>query len=242
MASNRIKITGVLAGNYSFDRPAFGYGTETVTIYKIAGNDGKTYVWKTTGDLGMQIEVPFETRGAYLYDPDKRKAWVWRSPNKGDTVTITAAVKGESEYKGEQQTELQRCKLLEIIEKPEEPKPVAREIAPLADGDQKIRMQYRQYKEHYADCETVPGSFYQDDFGSFIDVIVRAGRMKNSGVRGEHFAGYEIEFTENGKTQACTYRAVCEDNALKRAQKDFPNGTGFNCRKVYFYNDYHRTF
>lgn len=236
MASNRIKITGVLTGNYSFDRPAFGYGTETVTIYKIAGNDGKTYVWKTTGDLGMQIEVPFETRGAYLYDSDRRKAWVWRSPNKGDTVTITAAVKGETEYKGEPQIELQRCKVLEIIEKPEEPKPAKREIAPLQDGDQIIQMPYKQFKDHYADCETVPGSFFRDENtgDSFIDVVVRVGRMKASGVRGKHFHGFEIEFTDKtGKYGFSPYRAVSIENAIKQAKKDFPDCTGFNCRKIY---------
>ena len=96
MASNRITIKGVLTGDYSFERPAYVYGMETVTIYKIAGEDGKTYVWKTTASLGMQFEVPFETVGAYLYDSEKRKAWAWQCAEKGDTVTITATVKAET--------------------------------------------------------------------------------------------------------------------------------------------------
>ena len=180
MATNRIKITGVLTGDYSFERPAFGYGTETVTIYKIAGEDGKMYVWKTTGCLGMNVEVPFETRGAILYDSDKRKAWVWESPERGDTVKITAAIKCESEYKGEPQTEIQRVKVSEIIRKPEEPKKPVREIAPIQDGDRIIEMPYKQFKDHYSDCETVPGSFRRDEHNgnSYIEVVVRAGRMK----------------------------------------------------------------
>jgi hypothetical protein len=235
MASERIKMTGVLTGDYSFERPAFGYGTETVTIYKISGEDGKTYIWKTTGCLGMNVEVPFETRGAYLYDSDKRKAWMWESPDKGDTVTFTASIKCESEYKGEPQTELQRVKVVAIERKPEEHKPAKREIAPLQDGDMAIEMPYRQFKEHYSDCETMPDSFRRDEHNgnSYITVVVRAGRMKASGVRGKHFHGFEIEFTDGGKYGFCSYRAVSTENAIKQARKDFPNAEGFRCRRIY---------
>ena len=238
MASNRIKVTGILTGDYSFERPAYGYGysTETVTIYKITGNDGKIYVWKTTGSLNMQVEVPFETRCAYCYDSEKRKAWVLESPEKGDTVSIAFSVKCESEYKGDPQTEIQRVKLLSIERKPQEEKPSKREIAPLAEGDRIITMDYKRFKDHYSDCETVPGSFYRDEHNgcSYIDVVVRSGRMKASGVRGKHFAGYEIEWTEDGKTVFTPYRAVSIENAIKHAQKDFPEGKDFHCRKIYF--------
>ena len=235
MASNRIKATGILTGDYSFERPAFGYGMETVTIYKITAEDGTVYVWKTTGSLGRQIEVPYETRGAYLYDSDKHVAYEWESPNKGDALTFTASVKGTSEYKGEQQTELQRVKVVDIIRKPVEPEKPVHEIAPLAEGDRIIEMPYKQFKDHYADCETVPGSFRRDDYNgnSYIEVVVRAGRMKASGVRGKHFHGFEIEFTNNGKYGFCSYRAVSTENAIKQAQKDFPNAEGFRCRRIY---------
>lgn len=244
MASNRIKVTGVLTGNYSFERPAYGYYNrmETVTIYKITSEDGKVYVWKTTGSLYMQIEVPYETRGAFSYDSDKHVAYMLESPDKGDTVTITASVKGESEYKGEAQTEIQRVKLLEIIRKEEEKAEAQEQDLTLADGDMIIEMPYRQFKEHYSDCETVKGSFFRDENtgDSTIKVIIRSGRMKASGVRGQHFAGYEIEWFENGEKCFSSFRAVSEENALKQARKMFPNGTDYNCRKVYFHRGYHK--
>lgn len=243
MASNRITMTGVLTGDYSFERPAFGYGMETVRIYKITGEDEKVYVWKTTGVLGMNIEVPYGTRGCYLTDERKHVSYNWQGVSRGDKITFTASVKGESEYKGEPQTEIQRVKVTAIVKKPEEPKKPAREIAPLQEGDREIEMPYKQFKDHYSDCETVPGSFRRDAHNggnSYITVIVRAGRMKASGVRGKHFAGYEVEFTVNGKYGFCTYRAVSDENAIKQAQKDFPDGEGFNIRHVYFHRGYHR--
>ena len=224
MASNRIKATGVLTGKYSFERPAYGYGTETVSIYKITGEDGTVYVWKTTGVLGMQYEVPYGTLGAYLIDSEKEKAWAWRSPSKGDTITFTASVKGISEYKGEEQTELQRVKVTEIISKPE-PEHKKREIAPLEAGDQVIKMPYKQYKDHYSDCETVPNSFFRDEHtgDSTIDVVVRAGRLKASGVRGQKFMNYIFTGTENGKAGTYSAWAVCEGNARKQLAKSFPD-------------------
>ena len=239
MASNRVTINGILSGVHSFERPAFGYFNrmETVHIYKISSEDGKVYVWKTTGHLDRQVAVPFETRGAYLYDESKNLAYMLESPDKGDTVKITASIKGESEYKGEMQIELQRVKLLDIIRKEEEIKEESKEQdLTLADGDQILEMPYKQYKEHYSDCETVKGSFFRDEHtgDSFIKVIIRNGRMKASGVRGKHFSGYEIEWFEDGKKCFSSFRAVSEDNALKQAMKAFPNGTNYNCRKVFF--------
>lgn len=236
MASARIEITGKLTGEYSYERPSFGYGMETVRIYKIVAGD-KVYVWKTTGLLDMQIEVPYETRCAYCYDDEKHKAYILESPDKGDTVTIKATIKGETEYNGEQQTEIQRVKLTGIIRKEvvkqEEKKPADLE---LHDGDEVLTMDYKRYKEHYADCETVAGSFYRDEYTqvAYIKVIVRAGRMKASGVRGKRFSGYQIGFTDkNGEYKHCSFRAVSEENALKQAVKAFPDCTNFNCNKIW---------
>ena len=229
MASNRITIKGILSGEYSFERPSFGYGygTETVTIYKISSEDGKVYVWKTTGSLSKQVEVPFETRGAYLYDSDKHVAYMLESPDKGDAVKITASIKGESEYKGEMQTELQRVKLLDIIRKEEVKVELKKQDLTLADGDQILEMPYKQYKEHYSDCETVKGSFFRDEFTgeSKIKVIIRNGRMKASGVRGQKFMYYIFNGTENGRLHTFCAWAVCEENARKQLTKEFPHVT-----------------
>ena len=76
-------------------------------------------------------------------------------------------------------------------------------------------MYYGQYKKHYADCETVPGSY--DKQTKSIEVIIPDGRMKASGVRGKRFHGYQIGLTDkNGKHYYCTYKAISEENAMKR--------------------------
>lgn len=259
MASNRIKVTGVLTGKYSFERPAYaGFGSmETVNIYKITGEDGKVYVWKTTGILSKTEYTDHETfisGWGYTWVDARGRNYYNNFITKGSKIVITASVKGESTYKGEQQTEIQRVKVEEIIfhaeseqeriERLEAEKEARKNelLESLKDGDRAIEMPYKQFKDHYADCETVPGSFRRDERNgdSYITIVVREGRMKNSGVRGQHFAGYEIEFTENGKVGFSTFRAVNEENAIKQAQKEFPEGTDFHCRKVYFHRGYHR--
>lgn len=76
------------------------------------------------------------------------------------------------------------------------------------------RMHYSQYKQHYADCETVPGSY--DKVTKTILVLLPEGRVKPSGVRGKKFKGYQIGMTmQDGKHGYCSYRAVCEENAMK---------------------------
>ena len=120
MASNRITIKGILSGVHSFERPSFGYGMETVHIYKISAEDGKVYVWKTTS--AMVMEIPYTGKEGYHNFEDRKGNPIdYTLPNKGDTVTVTASIKGESEYKGEKQTEIQRVKVTDIIrkEKPE---------------------------------------------------------------------------------------------------------------------------
>lgn len=224
MASNRITIKGILSGVHSFERPSFGYGMETVHIYKISAEDGTVYVWKTTSAMAM--EIPYSGQvGCHCFEDRKGNPIDYTHPNKGDTVTITASIKGESEYKGEKQTEIQRVKVTDITrkEKPE----VKKQDLTLADGDQILEMPYKQYKEHYSDCETVKGSFFRDEHtgDSLIKVIVRNGRMKASGVRGQKFMNYIFNGTENGKTFTFCAWAVSEANARKQMTKEFPNVT-----------------
>ena len=248
MASNRIKVTGVLTGKYSFERPAYaGFGRmETVTIYKITGEDGKVYVWKTaTASLGMEVEAPYETNlNVYYYDDRKHVAIIWEGADKGDKFVFTASVKGESFYKGEQQTEIQRVKVVEFIYRPvkrAEDEKAAKKRAQLdsiGENDLVWTMPYRQYKAHYADCETIIDSYteYENDYGhhyeyspATIKVIIRDGRLKNSGVRGKHFSNYWIEFTLNGDYTRCEcFRAVCVENAIEQAKKLHPDGTYFH--------------
>ena len=89
------------------------------------------------------------------------------------------------------------------------------EKAKKLDNVRIVNMRYGVYKERYADCKTVKGTY--DERWKSIDVIVPNGRMKPSGVRGKHFHGYELWLEdENGKFGYCTYRAVSSENAMKQ--------------------------
>lgn len=228
----RIETTVTLTGDYSFTRRAYsGFRDETVHIYKMTDTEGNVYVWKTTAHLKMET---------ILGNPEDESREVdTYFPRKGDVISIKATVKGETEYKGEPQTEVNRVVVTEVISKYEVAVTKAKaekqkQSVDLEAGDRIVEMFYRNYKKHYADCETIEGS-YDDEFG-IIKVIVRAGRMKPSGTRGEHFKGYELQ-NELGHTT--TYRAVCEDNAIKRANKEHPGHT-WECIHIYDHRAVHR--
>lgn len=235
----RIEITVTMKGIYSYEAPAYGYGYETRYIYNMLGEDGTVYVWKTTAYMGLYVD---DKNGHFC-----NSKGVWQEfygINKGDVIRITASVKGESEYKGEPQTELTRVKVVERLfaaeTYEERQKRIAAEKAQKAQeqrdsltGQDFIwRMPYKQYKEHYSDCETVAGSFARNPKSvCTIEVIVREGRLKASGVRGEHYSGYRLQ---NEEGEQVVYRAVKEENAIRRAEKDF--GGKWECIKVYDYN------
>ena len=152
---------------------------------KMTDEDGKVYVWKTTAHLMKET---------LLGNPKDEVCEVdTYFPQRGDVFIIRATVKGESEYKGETQTEINRVVVTEIVSKfvkqVEERAEKQKQTVDLEAGDQIVEMPYKAYKTHYADCEIVEGS-YNDEWRT-IKVIVRAGRMKPSGVRGEHFFGYD---------------------------------------------------
>jgi len=240
--ADRIEAVVTMTNIYSYTRPAYGYGYEDAYIYTMTGQDGKTYVWKTTSYMG--VEVPSETGSIYYSTGKKKGTYTFVEIRKGDVIKITAAVKGEGEYKGQPQTELARVKVVEVISGGKTPEQIEAErlakieakkqeqMASLA-GDDFIwkRMPYKQYKEHYSDCETVCDSFEKTRFGSYIDVIIREGRLKESGVRGQHYSGYECTNSDGMKV---TYKAVCEDNAIRRAEKEF-GGEGWVCTHIYQY-------
>ena len=81
-------------------------------------------------------------------------------------------------------------------------------------------MLYRRYKQHYADCETVAGSY--DKEHKTIKVLIPDGRMKPSGTRGHSY--HYIEFTgietATGRKVRCTIKGTCRANAIKRLPTD----------------------
>lgn len=207
-----------LVGEYSFVS-YFGYKEIETCIYKMEDSEGNVFVWKTSSLLGMDKE---DSRGNCFLDTVKR----------GDTAKIKATVKEHSEYKGTEQTVLSRVKVVSISHVPTkyeiaESKKIE-QIKSLKEGDFIWNMPYRQYKEHYADCETLANSYVYED--ATIGVIIRKGRLVNSGVRGKHFSGYQ--FTVDG-AYVCCYRAVSEENAEKRCRADFPNAVSVVCSRIY---------
>ena len=78
------------------------------------------------------------------------------------------------------------------------------------------RMLYSRYKQHYADCDTVIGSY--DKSNKTIEVLIPEGRMKPSGVRGKTYSYIEFKGVEKitGRLVRCTIKATCRQNAIKR--------------------------
>lgn len=229
----KIKADVTVVGIYEYTSYAFSYYGTTSYIYTMKDADGNVLVWKTTSYMSVKTD-----------EKDWHGDDVYYGIRKNDKISITGTVKEHSTYKDEEQTVLNRVKV-KLIEKTitwEEKVAMKQEeqIATLSEEDFIWTMPYKQYKEHYSDCETLYGSYNKHEDESVrthqfipasIDVIIRKGRLKASGVRGEHFSGYQME---NEIGQRITYRAVNEDNALKRVQKDFPEHT-WQCVRIYNY-------
>ncbi len=219
---DKITVEVVMSNIYEYEDYSFNYRGTTHYIYSMTDSDGNVLVWKTTKCMSEQV-----------------KAGHWHYVRKGDRLQITGSVKEHSVYKETEQTVLQRVKVkfLEIALSWEEKQSIKQEeqLSSLTGGDFVWEMPYKQYKEHYSDCETVANSFQARDIRtdkpSMISVIIREGRLKNSGVRGMHFCGYMMENEEGRKI---TYRAVSEENALKRVLKEFPNHE-WKCTQVFEY-------
>ena len=81
-------------------------------------------------------------------------------------------------------------------------------------------MPYKKYKQHYADCKTVPGSY--NKFSKMIKVLVPEGRKKPSGVRGQSYSYIWFEGTENntGRRVRICIKAISIDHAIKRLPSD----------------------
>ena len=83
------------------------------------------------------------------------------------------------------------------------------------------RMKYNQYKKHYADCKTVPGTY--DTIEKSIIVLIPEGRMKKSGVRGQRYNYYRFSGIDKktGKKVGTTVKAITGENAMKQLLRDY---------------------
>lgn len=228
---DRITADVKIVSIFEYQDYKFSYYGATRYIYTMRDDAGNVLVYKS---------------GAYLtIKPGDKDRWgnpIETGIRRGDKISISGTVKDHSEYKGTKQTVLQRVRVKALIERQPtkqelEDKKREEQIASLADGDFRWRMPYRQYKEHYSDCEILAGSFDDgcDSRGrkiaeTTVEVIIRDGRLKNSGVRGKHFYGFEFR-TDNGGL-VC-YRAVSEENARKRMLKDYPESGSWECNHIY---------
>ena len=221
----RFELKLTLKGAYEYTK-SFGWTVSDATIYKFVDDSNNILIWNTTSVLGIDRE-------------DADGNLVFEGVNVGDSCTIKATIKEFSEYKGEEQVVLNRCKVVSIEHAP---KKMTKEeffelkrkeqLDSISDGDFIWNMTYKQFKEHYDDCETLANSFYYEGGKAYISVIIRNGRLKNSGVRGMHFRGYQFE---NELGEKITYRAVSEENANKRVVKEYPQFT-WECVKIFNYN------
>lgn len=200
----RIEKEVKLVYETDYTRNSFsGYGYETVHVYKMVAGD-TVYVWKTTGFLKKDTVVGDEVDTYF--------------PKVGDVLKIRATVKGEIEYKGKSQTEINRVNVVEVILRYKDVKR-SEQLESITGLDFIwYQMPYKQYKAHYSDCETVIDSYtVHEDRPPTIDVIIREGRLKNSGVRGQH---YLLVLLENERGQLQSYQAMSVENALNRAEKE----------------------
>lgn len=162
--------------------------------------DGKVYTWKTTTNFTCNDQ----------------------NIERNSIVKITATVKGERTYKGEEQTMLTRVKVNEVLEhgmtKEEwlELKRKEQLEEAVASGAFLYETKYSAYKEHYADCTTLINSYNEST--RTVVVIVPEGRMKASGVRGRKFASY-LFYTNDKQYCRCKY-AVSSENALKQLARE----------------------
>lgn len=228
---DRITADVKMVSIFEYKDYKFSYYGTTRYIYTMRDDAGNVLVYKSGAYLAIKTG-----------DKDRWGNPVETGIRRGDKISISGMVKDHSEYKGTKQTVLQRVRVKALIERQPtkqelEDKKREEQIASLADGDFRWRMPYKQYKEHYSDCEILAGSFDDgcDSHGrkiaeTTVEVIIRDGRLKNSGVRGKHFYGFEFR-TDNGGL-VC-YRAVSEENARKRMLKDYPESGSWECNHIY---------
>lgn len=210
---SKISTQVTLVNEIEYTDYKFNYYGTTHYIYIMKDANGNVLVWKTSTTL--------------VFDDGENMDCI----RKGDTMTIRGTVKEHSEYKGVKQTVLTRCKFELVAHKPDDTAIKSeKQLQSIKDGDFVWEMPYRQFKEHYSDCETVCGSFDQDN--RTIKVIIRDGRLKNNGVRGKHFSGYK--FMSNDGKYVC-YRAVSEETARKQLAKQFSNSDAWDCVQIYSY-------
>ena len=100
------KITVDIVENKTVSFETF-YGIKNVHIMK--DSDGNCYKWFTEKGLGYDVLV--EDGKNYYMEDEKGRKWDWHSIEQDEQFTITGTIKEHSEYNGEKQNVLTRCKI-----------------------------------------------------------------------------------------------------------------------------------
>lgn len=95
---DRVTIDLTYTGSAEWEQPSFrGYGTETRYLHKFEDASGNVFVWKTGSVIGWVCE-------------DR----CWFHPEKGAVVKVSGRIKDHTEYDGQKQTSLTRCKVTPV--------------------------------------------------------------------------------------------------------------------------------
>lgn len=226
----RLTVKATYKKCFEYTDYKFSYYGTTHYTHIFEDSEGSTIVWKSTNLV------------EYIENDE------YKFITEGSVVELTGSVKEHSEYKGAEQTIFTRCKfkLVEMAKTEWEIQQEKAEAQKASIGKNDIvwEMPYRQFKAHYSDCETIIGSFdrHEDSRGyahgdPTIKVIIREGRLKKSGVRGEHYKGFEFTASDGTKV---TKRAISDETALKRIKKEYPNKDQWELTRIYNYGDTHR--
>lgn len=221
----RLTIKVTYKKSFVYKDYKFSYYGTTHYIHNFVDAEGNTIVWKST------TPVEYVESGEHEF------------ATEGSVLELTGTVKDHGVYKDVEQTVVSRCRF-KLMERAKTAYEIMQEKAEaqkatIGDGDYVWEMPYRQYKEHYSDCETIIGSFdrHEDSRGyangdPTIKVIIRAGRLKKSGVRGEHYKGFQ--FTSDTGVKV-TYRAISEETARRRMKKEYPESASWELTKIFDY-------
>lgn len=96
----RVTLDLVLVASPSWEQKTYaGFGTELMHCHILQDAEGNTFTWKTANSINVPL-------GDYQY----------KVAEPGDKVKLTGTIKEHTEYKGEKQTVLTRCKTIEIEE------------------------------------------------------------------------------------------------------------------------------
>lgn len=134
-------------------------------IYKFIDDENNLFIWKTSKPLVVEFSYDNGDEGVEFINP-------------GDKVFLHGSVKDISQYRGEDQIVITRCKIYDIVEhqvlSENDILKIKRDIqlSKYSSIFEIRTVSYKEYKEEYNKYEPLIDSFIRNDNGCFIDIIV----------------------------------------------------------------------